>query len=118
MQARSSVGTGECQKDHAVQKSLEMYITSRIQGVGPNRAAQLVGKHGAAVLDILNGNPGDSMRMLTGIPGVGTKTAEKILRSWELNLKKSAVLRPTALQTLKELSHVCCCFIGLHAMPI
>ena len=81
-------------KDHAVRKSLEMYITSRIQGVGPNRAAQLVGKHGVAVLDILNGSSGDSMRMLTDIPGIGTKTAEKMLRSWVLNHKKSARLHP------------------------
>ena len=88
----------------------------RIQGVGPNRAAQLVGKHGAAVLDILNGNSGDSMRMLTAIPGIGTKTAEKMMRSWVLNQKKSAYLRPVALQIPKQLSYLCCCFLGSHAL--
>ena len=96
---------------------MELYITSRIQGVGPNRAAQLVGKHGMAVLNILNGNPGDSMRMLTGIPGIGSKTAEKMLRSWELNLKKSAYMRPIALQIPEQLPHPCCCFLNLHALP-
>ena len=117
MQASSSGGIRESQQDQAVQKSLERYIMSRIQGVGPNRAANLVGKHGAAVLDILNGNPGDCMRMLTAIPGIGTKTAEKMLRSWVLNLKKSAYLHPAAFQFLTQLSPLGGCFLGLHALP-
>ena len=116
MQASSSGGTGESQQDQAVRKSLELYITSRIQGVGPNRAAQLVGKHGAAVPDILNGTSGDSMRMLTDIPGIGTKTAEKMLRSWELNVKRSAYLRPAAFQSMKQLASVLLLH-GLHALP-
>ena len=117
MQASSSGETGESQQDQAVRKSLELYITSRIQGVGPNRAAQLVGKHGAAVLDILNGNSGDSMRMLTSIPGIGTKTAEKMMRSWVLNQKRSAYLHPAAFQFLTQLSPLGCCFLGWHALP-
>ena len=103
MQASSSRGTGQSQQDQAVQKSLEMYIMSRIQGVGPNRAAHLVGKHGTTILDILNSNPGDSMRMLTNVTGIGTKTAEKMMRSWVLNQKKSAYLRPAAFQTAAQM---------------
>ena len=88
VQVWSSSTNGDSLQDHLQRESLERYLTSRIQGVGPNRAKQLVGLHGVGIVQQLNGDAEAALKALTQIRGVGRKTAEQMLRSWAQNAKR------------------------------
>ena len=96
MHAYSQVGAsgqGSSLKDHVQRESLERYLTSRIQGVGPNRAVQLVEAHGVDILRHLDSGDAElAIKKLSAISGVGRKTAEQMLRSWTLNPKRGMLL--------------------------
>lgn len=49
-----------------------------------------MGEYGADILDHLNGDSEAATKILLEIPGVGRKTAEKMLRSWAHNPNRSA----------------------------
>ena len=86
-------GRGGSLKDHVQRESLERYLTSRIQGVGPGRAAQLVEAHGIDILRHLDSVDAElAIKKLSAISGVGRKTAEQMLRSWTLNPKRGMLL--------------------------
>ena len=86
-------GRGGSLKDHVQRESLERYLTSRIQGVGPGRAAQLVEAHGVDILRHLDSMDAElAIKKLSAISGVGRKTAEQMLRSWTLNPKRGMLL--------------------------
>ncbi len=87
-QAGSSSSRGDSLQDHLQRESLERYLTSRIQGVGPNRAKQLVELHGVGIVQQLDGDAEAAIKALVQIRGVGRKTAEQMLRSWGQNAKK------------------------------
>ena len=88
MQAGSSGTAGDSLQDHLQRESLERYLTSRIQGVGPGRAKQLVEAHGPGILQQLDGKPEAALGALARIRGVGRKTAEQMLRSWAHNSRR------------------------------
>ncbi len=92
MQAGNSSSKGDSLQDHLQRESLERYLTSRIQGVGPNRAKQLVELHGVAIVQQLDGDAEAALKALAQIRGVGRKTAEQMLRSWAQNSKKGGQL--------------------------
>ena len=85
VQVGSGSISGDSLQDHLQRESLERYLTSRIQGVGPKRAKQLVGLHGAGIVQQLDGDAEAALKALTQIRGVGCKTAEQMLRSWAQN---------------------------------
>jgi ribosomal protein S13 len=79
-------------------ESLERYLTTRIKGVGPSRAAQLVEAHGVDILRHLDSSNAElAIKKLSAISGVGRKTAEQMLRSWTLNTKRGVLLCRTVL---------------------
>lgn len=87
-QSGSSSSRGDSLQDHLQRESLEQYLTSRIQGVGPNRAMQLVELHGLKIVQHLDAPTEPALKALTQIRGVGRKTAEKMLRSWTQNARR------------------------------
>ena len=92
VQGGGSSSRGDSLQDHLQRESLERYLTSRIQGVGPGRAKQLVEAHGVAILQQLDGEPEAALRALAQIRGVGRKTAEQMLRSWAHNSRRGGCL--------------------------
>lgn len=88
VQAGSSSSSGASLQDHLQRESLERYLTGRIQGVGPNRAKQLVSLHGVGIVQQLDGDAEAALKALTQIHGVGRKTAEQMLRSWAQNARR------------------------------
>ena len=88
----SSSSKGDSLQDHLQRESLERYLTTSIQGVGPNRAKQLVEMHGVDILQLLDGNAEAALQALTQIRGVGRKTAEQMLRSWAQKSKRGGFL--------------------------
>ena len=98
----SSSSRGDSLQDHLQRESLERYLTSRIQGVGPNRAKQLVELHGVGILQQLDGDAEAAIKALVQIRGVGRKTAEQMLRSWGQNAKKGGSPLPYCYTHLRS----------------
>ena len=88
----SGSSKGDSLQDHLQRESLERYLTSRIQGVGPGRAKQLLELHGVAIVQQLDGDAEAAIKALVQIRGVGRKTAEQMLSSWARNSKKGGSL--------------------------
>ncbi|MFC2159475.1 ATP-dependent RecD-like DNA helicase [Actinomycetota bacterium] len=68
---------------------IENYLGSGlIKGVGPVMAKKIVEKFGKKTLDILDNDP----ETLSGIEGIGKKTIEQIIRSWQKHKKIREVM--------------------------
>ncbi len=60
-------------------RGLESFLASgRLPGIGPALARRLVGAFGLQTLEVLDRHP----ERLTEVPGIGPKTAEKVIRAW------------------------------------
>ncbi len=61
-------------------KGLEAFLASgRLPGIGPALAKRLVGAFGLDTLEVLDREP----ERLTEVPGIGPRTAEKVVRAWQ-----------------------------------
>ena len=74
-----------------VEASLRNYLSSRIQGVGPKRAQQLVDQFGSAVLEALDGQ--EAVQQLQSVPGLPAHVAKEIKSNWDANPRRSESLQ-------------------------
>ena len=70
-----------------VEASLRNYLSSRILGVGPKRAQQLVDHFGSAVLEALDGQ--EAVQRLQSVPHLPAHVAKEIKTNWDENPRRS-----------------------------